>query len=172
MDRDAEKKEPTVAQQIAFIMENNQILDRPTKIQILNIVWLEAENPADIFGADDTNGVDVDLDACADKFPDVIRAIYNLVHVRRRALNQPAREKTDGGLHIDLHTTESGPKNEVPFISATGSVAPRAEEIKTSGAADRMPLLSADRTSLTSSPRPAKSLASGAPAERLPKKGY
>jgi len=102
MDREADKKEQTVAQQIAFIMENHQILDRKTKIQILNIVWLEAESPDDVFGADDTNGVDIDLDACANKYPDVIRPIYNLVLVRRRTLNQPAREKTDGGLGATL----------------------------------------------------------------------
>jgi hypothetical protein len=107
MDREADKKEPTVAQQIAFIMENHQILDRKTKIQILNIVWLEAESPDDVLGADDTNGVDVDLDACAEKYPDVIRPIYNLVLVRRRTLNQPAREKIDGGLNATLSTDTS-----------------------------------------------------------------
>lgn len=105
-EREPDKKEPTVGQQIAFIMENHQILDRQTKIQILNIVRLEVENFADVFGADDTNGVDIDLDACADKYPDVIRPIYNLVQVRRRTLNQPAREKIDGGLGLNIEALD------------------------------------------------------------------
>lgn len=105
-EREPDKKEPTVGQQIAFIMENHQILDRPTKIQILNIVRLEVENFADVFGADDTNGVDIDLDACATKYPDVIRPIYNLVQVRRRTLNQPAREKIDGGLGLNIEALD------------------------------------------------------------------
>ncbi len=107
MDKETDKKELTIGQQIAFIMENQQILDHRTKIQILNIVWLETETPADVFGADDTNGVDVDLDACAAKHPDVIRPVYNLVRTRRLALDQPAREKTDGS--AELRAIEAGP---------------------------------------------------------------
>ncbi len=122
-----DKKDPTTAQQIAYIMENHQILDHQTKTQILNIVWLEAENPADVFGADDTNGVDIDLDACAEIYPDVIRPIYNLVRARRLALSQPAREKTDGGLSVDLHA--AGPSQATaPATKTGGTSAPKAAE--------------------------------------------
>lgn len=124
---ESDKKDPTTAQQIAYIMENHQILDHQTKTQILNIVWLEAENPADVFGADDTTGVDIDLDACAEKYLDVIRPIYNLVRARRLALSQPAREKTDGGLSVDLHAV--GPSQaSAPENKTGGTSVPKAAE--------------------------------------------
>lgn len=80
---------PSVSQQKAFIIENAGILNRDTKLVILNIVMMEVGKDA-IVESGSAKEVDIDLDRVSAINEEVLPHIYNVVAARRESLNQPA----------------------------------------------------------------------------------
>jgi hypothetical protein len=80
---------PSAGQQKSFIIENAGILNRETKLTILNIVMLEVGKGA-VIESGSAKEVDIDLDRVSSINEVVLPIIYNIVAARREALNQPA----------------------------------------------------------------------------------
>jgi hypothetical protein len=82
------KTTPSVCQQKAYIVENAGILNKETKLAILNIVMMEIGKSV-ILDSGPAKEVDIDLDMVEHDNEEVLSHIYNIVCARRDALNQP-----------------------------------------------------------------------------------
>ena len=81
---------PSVNRQKEFIVENAGILNRETRLAILNVVMMEI-GPDVVMETNGAREVDIDLDAATAANEEVLGHIYNIVRGRLETLNQPAR---------------------------------------------------------------------------------
>lgn len=83
---------PSETRQKTFVVENAEILDNETQLTILRLVMMEVGRGSGagpvVLEHGATGLVSINLDNIPN--PDVIRHIYNIVRVRRAALDEPA----------------------------------------------------------------------------------
>lgn len=83
---------PSINRQKTFIIDNGIILNRDTKLTILNIVMMEIGDSVIVETTGANKGVDINLDAIIQINPDVLTHIYHIVSARLQALSKPIRE--------------------------------------------------------------------------------
>lgn len=73
-----------------FIVENSNILNRDTKILILNIIMMEVGNSV-IMETNNKKDIDINLDLLETKNIEILNHIYNIVKKRLDTLNAPVK---------------------------------------------------------------------------------
>lgn len=89
VDNDASgRKKLSLSYQKEFIVENGGILTKEIRVSILQMVVQEMGYEA-VMEAAGSREVNINLDIVAERNPEVIQHIYNIVLTRRSALSQP-----------------------------------------------------------------------------------
>ena len=81
---------PCIAKQKKDIIGSAGILNRETKLAILNLVMMEI-GPEAIMNSGGSNSVDINLDTIEILNKDIICHIYNIIKARIAALSVPAK---------------------------------------------------------------------------------
>lgn len=72
-----------------YIIDNKGLLNRETMLSIQRIVMMEVSDESVISESGVNKEINIDLDKVGTINPDVIIHIYNIVHARREALDNP-----------------------------------------------------------------------------------